>query len=59
MDKFVCDAHQSNYGWFYFEAFDEPWKSIFYEGDNRWETEWGIFNRDRTIKRGIAFPRCK
>lgn len=59
MDKFVCDAYQNNYGWFYFEAFDEPWKSIFYEGDNRWETEWGVFNRDRTMKRGIAFPRCK
>lgn len=58
MNAFVCEAYNNNYGWYFFEAFDEPWKSIFYEGSNKWETEWGIFTNDRKFKDGITFPNC-
>lgn len=59
LHDYVCEAYQNEYGWYYFEAFDEPWKKVFYEGNNRWETEWGIFTNDRMIKSGISLPRCQ
>lgn len=53
-----CSAIKENYGWYYFEAFDEPWKTIFYEENNKWETEWGIFTNLRQEKDNIEMPKC-
>ncbi|CCE79643.1 Piso0_001724 [Millerozyma farinosa CBS 7064] len=53
-----CSAIKENYAWYYFEAFDEPWKTIFYEEDNEWETEWGIFTNSRQEKDHIEMPKC-
>lgn len=53
-----CSAIKENYGWYYFEAFDEPWKTIFYEENNKWETEWGIFTNERQEKDSIKMPKC-
>lgn len=58
LNDYICEAYKQDYGWYYFEAFDEPWKKIFYEENNRWETEWGIFTKDRKLKPGISFPIC-
>lgn len=58
LNNFICEAYQKDYGWYYFEAFDEPWKKIFYEDSNSWETEWGVFNYDRSVKEKIQFPAC-
>lgn len=44
--------------WYYFEAFDEPWKSVFHSDENRWETEWGVFGPHRNMKPGIEFGTC-
>lgn len=58
LNDWVCDAYESHYGWYYFEAFDEPWKKIFYEDGNTWETEWGVFSKDRNHKNNILLPNC-
>ncbi|KAK6203491.1 glycoside hydrolase superfamily [Scheffersomyces amazonensis] len=50
LSDYICKMKNVNYGWYYFEAFDEPWKEIFYEGKNKWETEWGLFKSDRSDK---------
>lgn len=55
LHEFVCQAYKNSYGWYYFEAFDEPWKEVFYEGENKWETEWGVFTNDRKLKGSIEF----
>lgn len=59
IDSWVCKANSQNkYDWYYFEAFDEPWKKVFYEKNNTWETEWGIFTSDRKLKSNIRLPQC-
>lgn len=59
LNQWVCQLKKfPDLDWFYFEAFDEPWKEMFYEGDNKWETEFGIFDRNRQMKPGIQFPQC-
>lgn len=58
LNDWVCEAYERDYGWYFFEAFDEPWKRIFYEDNNKWETEWGIFTKDRKQKSNIQFPKC-
>lgn len=50
MHDYVCEAYEHDYGWYYFEAFDEPWKTVFYENNHQWETEWGVFTKDRVLK---------
>lgn len=50
IQDFICKIGKHNYDYYMFEAFDEPWKRIFYKGKNRWETEWGIFTKDRKSK---------
>lgn len=58
LNDWVCDAYKNDYGWYYFEAFDEPWKKIFYEDGNKWETEWGVFTKGRNHKKNILLPNC-
>lgn len=58
LHDWCCKAYDNNYGWYYFEAFDEEWKRVFYEGNNRWETEWGVFNADRSMKIKSLSPHC-
>lgn len=43
---------------FYFEAFDESWKKIWWEGNHTWETEWGFFDNKRQMKKHIYVPDC-
>lgn len=59
LDDWVCSKEASEkIGWYWFEAFDEPWKVIFHEGENKWETQWGLFNSNRKLKDGLTFPTC-
>ena len=50
-EAFTSWAEKANQAYFYFEAFDEPWKG----GDDPREVEkhWGLFNVDRTPKRAL------
>ncbi|ODV64448.1 glucan 1,3-beta-glucosidase [Ascoidea rubescens DSM 1968] len=59
LDTFVCEAKKIDTPWYFFEAFDEPWKEIYYTDDSQWETEWGIFTDDRKLKPGIVLPTCQ
>jgi exo-beta-1,3-glucanase (GH17 family) len=43
---------------FFFEAFDEPWKKIWWDTNRTWETEWGFFDSDRKMKKHIYMPDC-
>lgn len=58
LNSWVCEAKQRDYPWFYFEAFDEPWKQVYHKENAKWETEWGLFTADRKLKEGITFPQC-
>lgn len=58
LNNWICEAKQRNYPWFYFEAFDEPWKQVYHKENAKWETEWGVFTADRKLKDGISFPSC-
>lgn len=50
-DAFTAWAEQADQAYFYFEAFDEPWKG----GDDPRDVEkhWGLFNVDRTPKKAM------
>lgn len=43
-----------------FEAFDEPWKSVFNEPElnKEWEDKWGLMGPDRALKSGLKIPDC-
>ncbi|OWB83657.1 hydrolase activity protein [[Candida] boidinii] len=57
LDDWIC-RNEHDYDWFWFEAFDEPWKKIWHEENSKWETEWGIFTSDRELKENIQIPNC-
>ncbi|OWB58767.1 hypothetical protein B5S28_g4844 [[Candida] boidinii] len=57
LDDWIC-RNEHDYEWFWFEAFDEPWKKIWHEENSKWETEWGIFTSDRELKENIQIPNC-
>ncbi|KAH3903317.1 uncharacterized protein SCODWIG_02490 [Saccharomycodes ludwigii] len=58
LKDWVCKSKNYSYQWYYFEAFDEPWKRIYYNENNTWETEWGIFDIKRNLKKGVELPIC-
>jgi exo-beta-1,3-glucanase (GH17 family) len=58
INDFVCKANEQKRPWYFFEAFDEPWKEVYHRNNARWETEWGLFTADRKMKQGITFPQC-
>ncbi|KAI9695920.1 MAG: hypothetical protein M1836_006037 [Candelina mexicana] len=58
MDTFVCQALKNGTEYFWFEAFDEPWKIKYNDGDKNWEDKWGLMDSDRNIKKGVKIPDC-
>ncbi|GME74791.1 unnamed protein product [Ambrosiozyma monospora] len=58
LDIWICKLESSNQAWYYHEAFNEPWKTVFDDGENRWESHWGFFDSDRQMKKGIVMPSC-
>lgn len=58
LNSWICEAKQYEYPWFFFEAFDEPWKQVYHRENAKWETEWGLFTADRKLKEGIFLPSC-
>lgn len=43
---------------FFFEAFNEPWKKIWWDSNRTWETEWGFFDSNRSMKKHVYMPDC-
>ncbi|WWC62957.1 uncharacterized protein I303_105555 [Kwoniella dejecticola CBS 10117] len=53
LDTFVCQANANGTNYFYFEAFDEPWKEQF----GGVEPYWGLWDSDRNLK-DVTIPTC-
>ncbi|KAF4547412.1 Glucan endo-1,3-beta-glucosidase btgC-like protein [Elsinoe fawcettii] len=58
MDNWVCGANNNGTMYFWFEAFDEPWKVRFNTAQEQWEDKWGLMTIDRKLKPGIKIPDC-
>lgn len=58
MENWVCDALTNGTNYFWFEAFDEPWKIQYNSGDENWEDHWGIMDVNRVLKDGVKIPDC-
>ncbi|KAG0364554.1 hypothetical protein BGX24_004551 [Mortierella sp. AD032] len=52
VSSWVCQANKRNVPYYYFEAFDEPWKNSI----NPRESQWGIMTVDRKLK--VTLPNC-
>lgn len=50
--RFLCQAHSERVGFFYFEAFDEPWKA-----PPEIEAHWGLYTVARSPKQPITIVR--
>lgn len=58
MDDWVCTALSNGTEYFWFEAFDEPWKIKFDEEGKNWEDHWGLMDVNRQLKKGVKIPDC-
>ncbi|KAI5965583.1 btgC [Candida pseudojiufengensis] len=58
ISDFLCIMRNIPIEYYFFEAFDEPWKQIFWSPNQKWETEWGIFNSDRSNKFSLQNLGC-
>jgi hypothetical protein len=54
----VCQALSNGTNYFWFEAFDEPWKHRFDTALNKWEPYWGLMDVNRNLKKGLVIPDC-
>ncbi|KAK7434214.1 hypothetical protein CaCOL14_012987 [Colletotrichum acutatum] len=58
LDKWVCPALTNGTNYFWFSAFDEPWKIMYNEKDKNWEDQWGLMDVNRKVKSGVVIPDC-
>jgi exo-beta-1,3-glucanase (GH17 family) len=58
MDAWVCQALKNGTNYFWFEAFDEPWKIIYDTPGADWEDKWGLMDVNRNLKSGVVIPDC-
>ncbi|KAF2157335.1 glycoside hydrolase family 17 protein [Myriangium duriaei CBS 260.36] len=58
MDDWICQANANGTMYFWFEAFDEPWKVKFNTQNEQWEDKWGLMGIDRKLKSGVTIPNC-
>ncbi|KAI4106354.1 MAG: hypothetical protein LQ339_003091 [Xanthoria mediterranea] len=58
MDNFVCQSLANGTDFFWFEAFDEPWKEQLNEPGKEWEDKWGLMDLARNLKPGVKIPDC-
>ncbi|KKY19197.1 putative glucan endo-beta-glucosidase btgc [Phaeomoniella chlamydospora] len=58
MEDWVCQALKNGTEYFWFEAFDEPWKVIYNTKGKEWEDKWGLMDPARKIKDGLKIPDC-
>ncbi|OAX79088.1 hypothetical protein ACJ72_06595 [Emergomyces africanus] len=60
MEDWVCQSLVNGTDYFWFEAFDEPWKKEFNEPHlgKEWEDKWGLMDPGRNLKPGLKIPDC-
>lgn len=58
MADWVCSALANGTQYFWFEAFDEPWKIKYNTDTEAWEDHWGLMDVNRNLKKGVTIPDC-
>jgi len=58
MSDWVCSALNNGTNYFWFEAFDEPWKIMYDTPGKDWEDKWGLMDVNRNLKSGVTIPEC-
>ncbi|KAK2733343.1 hypothetical protein FQN57_002163 [Myotisia sp. PD_48] len=58
LEDWVCQALKNDTKYFWFEAFDEPWKVQYNEPGKEWEDKWGLMDPARNLKPGVKIPDC-
>ncbi|KAF1919336.1 glycoside hydrolase superfamily [Ampelomyces quisqualis] len=58
MQDWVCPSMKNGTEYFWFSAFDEPWKIRYNEKGKEWEDKWGLMDINRNIKPGLEIPDC-
>ncbi|KAE8454682.1 hypothetical protein EG329_000305 [Mollisiaceae sp. DMI_Dod_QoI] len=58
MNDWVCQALANGTNYFWFEAFDEPWKILYDTPGKEWEDKWGLMDVNRNLKDGVVIPSC-
>jgi len=58
MNGWVCQSIKNQTDYFWFEAFDEPWKIQYDTPGQEWEDHWGLFDVNRNLKQGLTIPSC-
>ncbi|KAF1350375.1 glycoside hydrolase, partial [Lizonia empirigonia] len=58
MEDWVCPSLKNSTEYFWFSAFDEPWKIRYNEAGKEWEDKWGLMDVDRNLKTGLKIPDC-
>ncbi|KAH3946682.1 hypothetical protein HBH98_080730 [Parastagonospora nodorum] len=58
MEDWVCPSMKNGTEYFWFSAFDEPWKDRYNSPGKNWEDKWGLMDIDRNMKPGLKIPDC-
>ncbi|KAL1589951.1 hypothetical protein WHR41_01376 [Cladosporium halotolerans] len=58
MEGWVCPSLSNGTTYFWFEAYDEPWKKQFDTAGQAWESKWGLMDGGRELKEGLVVPDC-
>ncbi|KAL8808118.1 MAG: hypothetical protein Q9223_004196 [Gallowayella weberi] len=58
MGNFICQSLEDKTEFFWFEAFDEPWKQQLNTEGKEWEDKWGLMDLARKLKPGVKIPDC-
>ena len=58
MEDWVCPSLANGTEYFWFSAFDEPWKIQYNEKGKEWEDKWGLMDINRNLKSGLKIPDC-
>lgn len=61
LKSWLCQAAphiRGKYEWYYFEAFDEEWRSRL-PGKASWDRHWGIFSSEKQLKANAILPVCR
>ncbi|KAF2019815.1 glycoside hydrolase family 17 protein [Aaosphaeria arxii CBS 175.79] len=58
LEDWVCPSMNNGTEYFWFSAFDEPWKIRYNTKGKEWEDKWGLMDVNRKLKDGVKIPDC-
>jgi exo-beta-1,3-glucanase (GH17 family) len=58
MESWICPSLKNGTDYFWFSAFDEPWKITYNTKGKEWEDKWGLMDVNRNLKKGVTIPDC-